>query len=155
FAGGASRRRMVSEAWKNDKLAMFPRSAAAKIRPLFEIFGVPLAPRIARAGIFSHLPFRMAAAGGVPSGWCEGRNRTRRVRGTASRRKTGSSGHNREHRFSGYGAYKIRPYVEIRKNPPPKVGLRKLKPLLPGECRCAVAIREKVDLWLTQWVTRS
>lgn len=46
-------------------------------------------------------------------------------------------------------------YEEIRKNPTPKVGLRKLKPLRPGEYRYAVAIRENADLWLTLWVARS
>jgi hypothetical protein len=37
----------------------------------------------------------------------------------------------------------------------PKVGLMKLPPLLPGEHRYAVAVREGSDLWLTLWVRRS
>lgn len=37
----------------------------------------------------------------------------------------------------------------------PKVGLMKLQPLVPGEHRYAVAVREISDLWLTLWVRRS
>jgi hypothetical protein len=37
----------------------------------------------------------------------------------------------------------------------PKVGLMKLRPLVPDEHRYAVAVREGSDLWLTLWVRRS
>jgi hypothetical protein len=37
----------------------------------------------------------------------------------------------------------------------PKVGLMKLRPLVPGEHRYAVAVRDGSDLWLTLWVKRS
>jgi hypothetical protein len=37
----------------------------------------------------------------------------------------------------------------------PKVGLMKLRPLVPGEHRYAVAVRKGSDLWLTLWVRRS
>src|SRR5438552_2310324 len=37
----------------------------------------------------------------------------------------------------------------------PKVGLMKLKKLLPGEFRYAVAFRESSNLWLTLWIRRS
>jgi hypothetical protein len=37
----------------------------------------------------------------------------------------------------------------------PKVGLMKLRPLLPGEHRYAVAVREGSELWLTLWILRS
>jgi len=36
-----------------------------------------------------------------------------------------------------------------------KVGRMKLPPLLAGELRYAVALREDADLWLTLWVRRS
>ena len=37
----------------------------------------------------------------------------------------------------------------------PKMGRIDFKPLKPGECRYAVAIRKDSDLWLTLWVRRS
>ena len=37
----------------------------------------------------------------------------------------------------------------------PKVGLMKLRPLVPDEHRYAVVVREGSDLWLTLWVRRS
>jgi hypothetical protein len=46
-------------------------------------------------------------------------------------------------------------YDEIRKNPTPKVGLMKFKPLGAGENRYAVAIRDGSDRWLTLWVRRA
>jgi hypothetical protein len=46
-------------------------------------------------------------------------------------------------------------YAELTKNPAPKVGLMKLKLLMPGEHRYAVAIREGSDLWLTFSVRRA
>jgi len=46
-------------------------------------------------------------------------------------------------------------YDELNKNPTPKVGRIKFKPLRPGEDRYAVAIREGSDLWLTFWVRRA
>jgi hypothetical protein len=48
-------------------------------------------------------------------------------------------------------------FDEVRKNSlaTPKVGLMKLRPLVQGEYRYAVAVREETDLWLTLWVRRS
>jgi hypothetical protein len=48
-------------------------------------------------------------------------------------------------------------FDEVRENSAatPKVGLMKLKPLVPGEYRYAVAIGEGSDLLLTLWVKRS
>ncbi len=46
-------------------------------------------------------------------------------------------------------------YDDLNKNPSPKVGLMKFKPLMPGEHRYAVAIREDSNLWLTFWVRRA
>jgi hypothetical protein len=37
----------------------------------------------------------------------------------------------------------------------PKLGLMKLRPLVPVEYRYAVAVRDGSDLWLTLWVRRS
>lgn len=46
-------------------------------------------------------------------------------------------------------------YDELHKKPAPKVGLMKLPPLMPGERRYAVAIRDGFNLWLTFWVRRA
>jgi hypothetical protein len=43
-------------------------------------------------------------------------------------------------------------YDAVKKNPTPKVGSMKLKPLKSGEYRYAVAVREGTDLWLVLWV---
>ena len=45
--------------------------------------------------------------------------------------------------------------VRARVASTPKVGLMKLKKLLPGEFRYAVAFRESSNLWLTLWIRRN
>src|SRR5438874_13400319 len=50
-----------------------------------------------------------------------------------------------------------RSYEEMRERMAanPKVGWMKLRPLISGEHRYAVALREGSDLWLTLWVKHS
>ena len=70
-------------------------------------------------------------------------------------------------RYQGFDAAKLTPEdlaswraafdetQELKAAAGPRVAVMKLRPLMPGEYRYAVAVREGAGLWLTLWVRRS